>query len=55
MVEKMKTDVDGIHLVSKMKKSSISQNIFEIFFLHQNFNFSTISQILKTKFYVPWT
>ena len=32
IVEKLKTDVDRLHLVSKMKKSSISQNILEIFF-----------------------
>ena len=53
IVEKLKTDVDRLHLVSKMKKSSISKNILEYFFFYyQNFIFSTISQILKTKFYV---
>ena len=31
IVEKLKTDVDGLYLVSKMKSSSISQNILEIF------------------------
>ena len=32
MVEKIKAHIDRLHLVSKMKKSSISQNILEIFF-----------------------
>ena len=32
MVDKIKTDVDTLHLVSKMKKSSISKNISTIFF-----------------------
>ena len=36
MVEKMKTGVDRLHLVSKIKKTSILQNILEIFFYYEN-------------------
>ena len=31
IIEKLKTDVDRLNLVSKMTESSISQNILEIF------------------------
>ena len=32
IVEKLNTDVGKLHLVFKMKRSSISQNILEFFF-----------------------
>ena len=61
IVEKMKTDVDRLLLVSKMKKSSIlGKYIRDFLFIIKTksslstsvFIFVTISQILKTKCYV---
>ena len=62
MVEKIKSDVDRLLVVSKLKKSSILAKHIGIFFIVATksslstslFIFSTISQILKTKFYVFW-
>ena len=63
MVEKMKTDVDRLLLVLIMEKNfqNILWNYTFIIFETKSslstsfFNFSTISHIFKTKFYVLWT
>ena len=63
MVEKIKTVVDRLLLVSKMKKSSIlAKCIGNFCFTFKTksslsmsvFTFSTIYQILETTFYVFW-
>ena len=61
MVEKIKTEVDRLLLVSKLKNSSIlGKYIGKFFSLSEKkystcvFIFSHISQILETKFYVFW-
>ena len=64
IVEKIKTDVNRLLLISKMKKSSILEKYTEKFvFIIKTKNspstsvfiFSDISQILKTKFDIFWT
>ena len=64
MLEKIKTDVDGILLFLIMeKKISVYFAKIELFIISEIksslstsvFIFSTISQILKTKFHVVWT
>ena len=64
MVEMIKTDVDGLLLVLIMKQIFryifLKFNLFFIFEAKSSLSisvliFSTISQILKSKFYVLWT
>ena len=64
MLEKIKTDVDGLLSVLIMKtKISVYFAKIKLFFIFETRNglstsvfiFSTISQILKTKFHVAWT
>ena len=60
MSEKIETDVDGLLLVLIMKKNSIYFAKNDLFFIFETksslstsvFIFSTVSQILKTKFHV---
>ena len=61
MLEKIKTEVGRLLLVSRIKKSSILAKYIEIFFSiiktkntpsTSDFIFSNIFQILKTKFYI---
>ena len=65
MEDKIKTDIDRLLLVPKLKKSSILAKYIEkfVFIVKTKSSlismsvsiFSTISQILKTKLYVFWT
>ena len=64
MLEKMKMDVDGVHLVLIMKTNfSVYFSKIELYIIYKTknclstsvFTFSTISKILKTKFHVVWT
>ena len=62
MVEKIKTNVDRLLLVSKLKRSSFSEKSIGNFFFFMKtknismslFIYSTISQILETIFYLFW-
>ena len=62
MLEKRKTDVDGLLLVLIRKKNFGIFSKIELFFISETkcsrstsvFIFSAIFKILKTKFYVVW-